>query len=318
MRIRTWIGAAVLAAGMWPVTALCGDGVLEINQVCANAGCFPGDAPGLPVEITAQGSYRLTGNLIASNGATAISIQTGGVALDLGGFTIGPCTNVPGLCPIFLEEDGVSGPAANDVTLRNGIVEAFRGDGVDLGQRARVEDLVIRSNARNGLRVLQNSIVRNNRISGNGGVGASLGAGTSWGGNVLTQNGTNFSGNAVAVMQNVCDGRPCSSMTAEARRFYLSSSTAPKTAAEDVCADGYRVAWVAELTNPSTLLYDETLGESPLSALRMGQAESGWVADGCRVAEFVGDDLDVFGTGQWTVTDPGICASQRRVWCIQE
>jgi hypothetical protein len=44
--------------------ALAVDGVLEINQACAvNTGCFSGDAAGLPVTITAAGSYRLTGNL---------------------------------------------------------------------------------------------------------------------------------------------------------------------------------------------------------------------------------------------------------------
>ncbi|MDG2051443.1 MAG: hypothetical protein P8M78_14920 [Myxococcota bacterium] len=40
--------------------ALAVDGVLEINQACAvNTGCFSGDAAGLPVTITAAGSYRM-------------------------------------------------------------------------------------------------------------------------------------------------------------------------------------------------------------------------------------------------------------------
>ena len=59
--------------------ALAVDGVREINQACAlSGGCSAGDAPGFPVEITTDGSYRLTGNLAVGSGngnVTAISIS---------------------------------------------------------------------------------------------------------------------------------------------------------------------------------------------------------------------------------------------------
>ncbi len=297
-----------------------GDGALEINQACVNSGCFPGDAPGFPVEITSQASYRLTSNLIGTNGGTAISIQASGVTIDFGGFTVGPCTNVSQICPILLEQDGISGSAFNDVTLRNGVVEFFRGDGIDLGQRALVEDMVIRNNTRNGLRVLQNSIVRKNRISNNGGTGASLGAGTSWGGNVLTQNGRNFAGNAFAALPNVCDGRSCSKSDT-GRRFYLTSDLAQWADADAACADGYRMAFQAELTNSAALVYQEGLGEDRATALRAGGGGRGYIADRCFVLEFeTTGAANVFGEGQWLADDPGSCVftSGRPVWCIQE
>ena len=33
-------------------------GSLEINQLCVASGCFAGDSPGFPVEITQPGSYQ--------------------------------------------------------------------------------------------------------------------------------------------------------------------------------------------------------------------------------------------------------------------
>ena len=41
-----------------------GEGALEINHACASGpGCFPGDTPNYPVEITQPGSYLVTSNL---------------------------------------------------------------------------------------------------------------------------------------------------------------------------------------------------------------------------------------------------------------
>ena len=297
-----------------------GDGALEINQACVNSGCFPGDAPGLPVEITAQGSYRLTSNVFGANGFTAISIQADGVTIDFGGFTVGPCTNVPGLCPILNEQDGIAGRTSSDVTLRNGVVESFRGDGIDVGPRALIEDMVIRNNARNGLHVRENSIIRKNRIVGNGGTGALMGAGTSWGGNVLSDNVRNFAGNAFAALPNVCDGRSCSKSDT-GRRFYLTSDLAQWADGDAACADGYRMAYQAELTNSAALVYQEGLGEDRASALRTAGGGRGYIADRCFVLEFeTTGAANVFGEGQWLADDPGSCVftSGRPVWCIQE
>ena len=59
---RVPIGMALVLLSASPALAV--DGVLEINQVCADkTGCFSGDAAGFPVTIGTAGSYRLTGNL---------------------------------------------------------------------------------------------------------------------------------------------------------------------------------------------------------------------------------------------------------------
>ncbi len=57
---------ALLAVGLTS-PALAVDGVLEINQACADSGCFSGDGAGFPVIISAAGSYRLTSNLVVPN-----------------------------------------------------------------------------------------------------------------------------------------------------------------------------------------------------------------------------------------------------------
>ncbi len=235
------------------------EGRLEINQVCAfGGGCFPGDTPGFPVQITSQNSYVLTSNIIASSAAQAIDIQVGGVTIDLAGFSIGPCVNVGQLCPTLQVADAIAGPTSNDVTIRNGVIQNFRGSGVVLGRRAHVEGLVILNNDEDGLRVLQNSVVLNNRISFNEGTGASLGAGTIWGGNVLVSNGTDVSGNAYATARNSCSGDPCG--LPRGRRFYLSSTQGVCDDAHTLCDEGFRLATGLDLEDPSSLQYDETRG----------------------------------------------------------
>jgi hypothetical protein len=47
-------------------TALALDGAFEVNQTCALAGCFPGDAPGFPVSLPDPGHYVLTSDLATS------------------------------------------------------------------------------------------------------------------------------------------------------------------------------------------------------------------------------------------------------------
>ena len=56
------VGAAVAAAP----PAFAADGVAEISQTCALAGCFPGDTAGYPVTIdgSAGRSFVLTSDLI--------------------------------------------------------------------------------------------------------------------------------------------------------------------------------------------------------------------------------------------------------------
>lgn len=74
----------------WSGSAFASDGVLEINQTCAvQTGCFAGDTAGLPVTISASGSYRLTSNLVVPDENTdGIVVDTENVSIDLAGFEI--------------------------------------------------------------------------------------------------------------------------------------------------------------------------------------------------------------------------------------
>lgn len=153
-------GAALLALLLVNPPAQASDGVIEINQAKALAGgVTPGDAPGFPVTLSQEGSYRLTGNLVVAGPSTAIAITTWNVSLDLGGFSVsGPnvCTGYPTTsCNV---EDGEPGIWANSdshhVRVENGVVRSFNGRGVYLqGASSTAEDL---------------------RVLGNGGVGIYL------------------------------------------------------------------------------------------------------------------------------------------------
>lgn len=121
----------LIVAHVGPASA--SDGVLEINQACAAVGCFPGDAPGLPVQIqgAAGTAFRLTSNLTATGSAIVISTDEA-VALDLNGFAIrgpGSCSGTLGsISCTGLAGAGidVSAPLGQLQTrIRNGFVSGF-------------------------------------------------------------------------------------------------------------------------------------------------------------------------------------------------
>src|SRR5262245_35297368 len=117
--------AMVLAApGAWAEP-----GDLEINQACATGpGCFAGDAPGFPVQISAAGSYRLTGNLVVpSENTDAIQVLVLAtptpVTIDLGGHEIrGPvvCSGSPIACVPGSGTGRGIGSSADRTAVRNG------------------------------------------------------------------------------------------------------------------------------------------------------------------------------------------------------
>ncbi len=139
------------------------DGVVEINQLCVTSGCFTGDDPGWPIEITEPGSYRLTGNLDVSAEAspedvTAILITGSGVNIDLNGFSIvGPnvCTGAafdctPGLGMGFgvrYEGDAVG------AQITNGTVRGMGNAAVSCNQPCRVENIRALHNGSSGITV---------------------------------------------------------------------------------------------------------------------------------------------------------------------
>ena len=118
------------------------DGRLAIDKGCVPIGCFPGDGPGYPVEITVPGAYLVTSDLDvtgepAPEDVTAIVVSARGVDLDLGGFTLkGPvaCNGDPPTCaPAPEAEDGVGvyAPAsAVGVRIHDGAIRGFGSYGV--------------------------------------------------------------------------------------------------------------------------------------------------------------------------------------------
>jgi hypothetical protein len=102
------IGMAILLA---PAGAFAVDGVTLINQSTVMA------AGGFPYNISATGSYKLSGNLTVPAGKDGIDIHSGSVTLDLNGFAIiGSGNSGAGF--------GVASPAQN-ITLKNGSVTNF-------------------------------------------------------------------------------------------------------------------------------------------------------------------------------------------------
>ena len=186
VRGRSVLLSVVLASGLHAADADAGDGVREINQVCATVtGCFAGDAAGFPVTITTAGSHRLTSNLEVNAQTTAILVDAPDVGLDLGGFAIlGPndCTmtrdGVTGL-PLSMACTASGAGVGIDATseavglrVRNGAIRGMGSHGIyrNGGIGGTVEDLVVRDNGGTGVG-LQNGIVRRVEAQENGGLG---------------------------------------------------------------------------------------------------------------------------------------------------
>lgn len=113
---------------------------------------MPGDANSLFV-ISQPGSYYLTGNITGQTAKNGIKITSGGVTLDLNGFDM---LGVAG------SRDGVfaESPNLRNITVVNGSVRNWGGDGVDLGSQ-----------------VSFGSRIAGVLASGNGGVGIFAGSG---------------------------------------------------------------------------------------------------------------------------------------------
>lgn len=172
-RIRLILGAILLAS-----PALASDGVREINATCAvQTGCFAGDAAGLPVTISAKGSYRLTSNLAITNVDTsAIVVVVDDVEIDLAGFGIhGPvaCTGSPLTCsPNLGSGNGVqSAISIRGVAVRDGAITGMGGSGISLGPQASITQMRLRENRIYGINAGNGSLIRGNTIQANGTVG---------------------------------------------------------------------------------------------------------------------------------------------------
>jgi hypothetical protein len=192
----TWATALLPAAG-WA-----GDGVVELNQVCATeTGCTPTDAPGFPITLDTRGSYRLTSQLaVLPSTADGIEISSDDITIDFNGFSMIGAREILGLvCPFPGAGVRATGAAAGFV-VQNGNVRGMGTAGIDvnaanvridrmtvsgncgLGMKIGVAGLVIESLARanlgDGVIVGLGSRVRDSVADSNSGTGIFLGSGS--------------------------------------------------------------------------------------------------------------------------------------------
>lgn len=157
----------VLAAALLVTPAFAVDGTTLINQATVLG------SGGFPYHAAQSGSYRLSGNLVATNSA-AIIVSAVNVTIDLNGFSISctACSGVPGILS-----------QATGTTIQNGTVTGFGGTGSNAiffqGDGAKV-DHVTTGPSGNGILTqgadltVTNSNMSNNTITGISGASAQL------------------------------------------------------------------------------------------------------------------------------------------------
>lgn len=130
-----------------------------------NATNMPGDADSV-YKITVPGSYYLTGNLNAVAGKSGIEIAADNVTIDLMGFTLDGVVHTGGGTSL----DGIRvqpGVAVKNTLIRNGIVDSWGHDGIDLtitaqsaGGAAVLENVRATNNAHDGISAPIGSLIR--------------------------------------------------------------------------------------------------------------------------------------------------------------
>jgi hypothetical protein len=370
------VAVAIAASGVAPARA--GEGVVEINQTCAETtGCAPGDAPGFPVEIAFSGSYRLTSRLFSAvTSQPVIRADVPYVTLDLNGFGVhqaGPSDPGGG---------GIVG--GSHVTVKNGFVTDAANDGIRLGADARVLDVEVSNNKRDGVNVQGESIVRgvvassndNNGITAgfastvdgctatyndadgiylnsgsltrstatqNVGRGAYLGPKSSYAANYFESNASGDSSGGHASGGNHCGDGSC---TSDGRkRFHLSRNAVIASQAPSECSPGFHMAALSEISNPSSLHYDFTRGQTSENDDSRGiPSVQGWIRSvdpGYSSSNFAGH-ANCFGYQSAAATDKGTtlylnfdwsqaattgspwvaaaqaCNQQFAVWCVED
>ncbi|MFG0258369.1 MAG: right-handed parallel beta-helix repeat-containing protein [Phycisphaerales bacterium JB043] len=123
-----------------------------------------------PIVIDSPGSYYLGENIDAFHSEHGIQILAPNVTLDLNGYTITGNTEVGSL-------DGINlGPEANNVTILNGTIQAFFGDGIGAEGRSglRVQGVRCQFNGEKGLVGGPGAVVSDSYFDGNGDYGVFL------------------------------------------------------------------------------------------------------------------------------------------------
>ena len=146
------------------------DGVIIIDQERALAGnVTPGDAAGFPVTISQSGSYRLAGNLTATDPNTdVIELTTNEVTLDLNGFVIFGTGAATGTGEGIATPPGVGG---NSTIVSNGIIRGMGSNGIRLDSKCRIENIQVIVNGGDGINVTTGAQILNSIANDNIGDG---------------------------------------------------------------------------------------------------------------------------------------------------
>ena len=91
-------------------------------RVAINATNTPGDADSV-FKITTQGSYYLTGNVLAGVNRIAIEIAAGGVEVDLNGFSIVSFSSLPVIQVTLANQ--------SNIVVRRGSINGAAGPGIE-------------------------------------------------------------------------------------------------------------------------------------------------------------------------------------------
>jgi len=130
-----------------------------IDQSCVPSGCFPGDRPGLPVEIEEAGSYRFASNLLLGRSdPRGVLIRVSNVHIDMAGFAVigeNRCEWTGESTECELNRWGAaieSVTSADGVSVVNGSIRGIEGDGMALaGEGNRVRDITVLEVSGNGI-----------------------------------------------------------------------------------------------------------------------------------------------------------------------
>jgi len=170
------------------------DGTIEINQAKVLAGS------GFPYDISASGSYRLTGNLtVSSTTADAIDVSANNVSIDLNGFSItGPGTP---------SGNGIEGLVAN-LTVENGTVTGLgSGTGIATDVNGIVRNMRAIFNGV-GIQAANGSLISGNTINSNT-TGIYCTSQCGFVGNALVGDTTYITAAVKSMGNNICNGAPC-------------------------------------------------------------------------------------------------------------
>jgi hypothetical protein len=291
--------------------ALASDGALEISQPCAvSTGCFTGDTPGFPVDVTEPGSYVLTSDLnhdpTVHGNTEIVRILADDITLDLNGFTIRSTSTCDDTSCPGGTVDGIDSGNGDRVTIRNGRVVGVDANCIRLQTEAHVDDVIVSHCAFLGISVGANSLVENCRVTSTGRTGLHTFAfvsppdppppvGTLYRNCTLARNGlrgeTTFPDMDASVARggraagtNSCeddlcgDGRP---------RFYLTTTPVLGDEPLTACDGGFHMASIWEIRDTSNLLYDRQRGETdddagsgPPGSIPLDVDKLGWIRTG--------------------------------------